>query len=52
MEEVYQVKGLTSVSKTWDYDKIVYNVKIDHKKALFYGLTPYDVALQLSLGVS
>jgi len=51
MEEVYQVKGLTSVSKTWDYDKIVYNVKIDHKKALFYGLTPYDVALQLSLGV-
>ncbi len=44
----YNVKGLVSVSKNWDYDKNVYNLKIDNKKALHYGLTPYTVALQLS----
>ncbi|WP_456383925.1 efflux RND transporter permease subunit [Persephonella sp.] len=51
MEVVYNVKGLTSVSKTWDYDKVVYNIKIDHKKALTYGLTPYTIATQLGAGV-
>ncbi|NPA57706.1 MAG: efflux RND transporter permease subunit, partial [Aquificae bacterium] len=51
MEVVYKVKGLTSVSKTWDYDKVVYNLKIDHKKALLYGLTPYSIATQLSAGI-
>jgi multidrug efflux pump subunit AcrB len=44
----YNIGGLVSVSKSWDYDKIVYNLKIDHKKALFYGLTPYNIAVQLS----
>ncbi len=44
----YNVKGLVSVSKSWDYDKTVYNLKIDHKKALSYGLTPYSIAAQLS----
>ncbi len=44
----YNIGGLVSISKSWDYDKIVYNLKIDHKKALFYGLTPYNIAVQLS----
>jgi multidrug efflux pump subunit AcrB len=47
LEKVYNVKGLVSVSKSWDYDKTVYNLKIDYKKALTYGLTPYDIAVQL-----
>ncbi|SNZ08056.1 Multidrug efflux pump subunit AcrB [Persephonella hydrogeniphila] len=47
LEKTYSVKGLVSVSKSWDYDKTVYNLKIDHKKALYYGLTPYTVASQL-----
>ncbi|WP_457642985.1 efflux RND transporter permease subunit [Persephonella sp.] len=47
MEVVYNVKGLTSVSKTWDYDKTVYNIKIDHQKALIYGVTPYSVVSQI-----
>ncbi|RMD45843.1 MAG: efflux RND transporter permease subunit, partial [Aquificota bacterium] len=47
LEKVYNVKGLVSVSKSWDYDKAVYNLKIDHKKALTYGLTPYAIAVQL-----
>ncbi len=44
----YNIGGLVSVSKSWDYDKTVYNLQIDHKKALFYGLTPYSIAIQLS----
>ncbi len=42
------VKGLTSVSRTWDYDKISYNLEIDKKLANFYGLTVFDIASQLS----
>ncbi|WP_457642222.1 efflux RND transporter permease subunit [Persephonella sp.] len=47
MNIAYNVQGITSVSKTWDYDKVVYDLKIDHKKALIYGLTPYGIASQL-----
>jgi multidrug efflux pump subunit AcrB len=46
-EKVYQVKGLKSVSRTWDYDKISYDLKIDQKKTAFYGISPVEVALQL-----
>ncbi len=44
----YNVGGIVSVSKSWDYDKTVYNLKIDYKKAQYYGLTPYAIAVQLS----
>ncbi|NPA12450.1 MAG: efflux RND transporter permease subunit [Aquificae bacterium] len=47
LQVAYRTKGLTSVSKTWDYDKVVYNLKIDHQKSLIYGLTPLDIASQL-----
>ncbi len=46
-ENVYKVKGLKSVSRTWDYDKTTYNLKIDYKLASFYGITPLDIAVQL-----
>ena len=48
LEVAYKTKGLASVSKSWDYDKVVYNLKIDRQKALEYGLTPYQIALQIS----
>ncbi len=44
----HNVKGLVSVSKNWDYDKVVYDLKIDKRKALHYGITPYGIASQLS----
>lgn len=44
----YQTKGLVSVSRKWDMDKEVYNLKIDNQKALFYGLTPYNIVAQLT----
>jgi multidrug efflux pump subunit AcrB len=47
LEIGYKTKGIVSVSKTWDLDKIVYDLKIDRQKALEYGLTPYAIATQL-----
>ncbi len=51
LEVARNVKGITSVSRTWDYDKVVYNLNIDRKKALLYGLTPYDIASQIASNV-
>ena len=48
-EITHNVKGITSVSRSWDYDKTVYNLKINHKKALIYGLTPSQVASQIAV---
>ena len=45
----HNVKGITSISRSWDYDKTVYNLKIDNKKALTYGLTPSSIASQIAL---
>lgn len=48
LDIAYNTKGIVSLSKSWDLDKVVYNLKIDYKKANLYGLTPYLVASQLS----
>jgi len=48
LDIAYNTKGIVSLSRTWDLDKVVYNLKIDYKKANLYGLTPYLVASQLS----
>ncbi|WP_293446428.1 efflux RND transporter permease subunit [Persephonella sp.] len=45
----HHVKGITSVSRSWDYDKTVYNIKVDNKKALTYGLTPSSIASQIAV---
>ncbi len=47
LEAAYNTKGLACVYRKWDYDKVVYDVKIDYQKALFYGLTPYKIASQI-----
>jgi len=52
-EKIYQVlletKGLVDVARSWRLDKIVYTLKIDEERALFYGLTPSAIASQLAL---
>jgi len=45
----HHIKGITSVSRSWDYDKTVYNLKIDREKALVYGLTPSLIASQIGI---
>ncbi len=47
MQVAYNTKGIVSLSKSWDYDKVVYNLKLDHQKLSIYDLTPYIVASQL-----
>jgi multidrug efflux pump subunit AcrB len=48
MKTAYNVKGIKSLSRTWDYDKVSYNIDMDQKMLNYYKISPYDVALQLS----
>jgi len=41
------IKGLTSVSTSWDKDVSEIVLDIDENKALSYGLTPYQIASQI-----
>ena len=43
------VKGLTSISTSWDKDFSEYVISIDKNKALSYGVTPYNIAMQLPI---
>ena len=44
-----QTKGIVSVSTTWDMDKVVYNLDIDEKEALRYGVTRSEITSQIKL---
>ncbi|MDE3740259.1 efflux RND transporter permease subunit [Maribacter polysaccharolyticus] len=46
-EAMSTVKGLTSVSTSWNKDVSEIVLDIDENKALSYGLTPYDIAAQI-----
>ena len=40
---INQTKGIVSVLKTWDMDKVVYNLDIDEVEAMNYGVNRSDV---------
>ncbi len=46
---IQDVKGLTSVSTSWDKDFTEIELIIDENKALSYGITPYQIAMQMPL---
>ncbi|MCF6181223.1 efflux RND transporter permease subunit [Lutibacter sp.] len=46
-EAIATVKGLTSVSTSWDKDVSEIVLDINENKALSYGLTPYQIAMQI-----
>jgi len=46
---IQNVHGLTSVSKSWDKDFMEVELNIDENKALSYGVTPYQIAMQLPI---
>jgi multidrug efflux pump subunit AcrB len=48
-EAMRTVRGLTSVSTSWKKDFSEYVIDIDRNKALRYGITPYNVAMQIPL---
>jgi len=43
------VHGLTSVSTSWNKDFMEIELDIDENKALSYGITPYQIAMQLPI---
>ena len=43
------VAGLTSVSRSWDKDFMEISLDIDENKAMSYGITPYQIAMQLPI---
>ncbi len=44
-----EVRGLKSVSTSWDKDFMEVELDIDENKALSYGITPYQIAMQLPI---
>ena len=48
-EAMKTVKGLTSVSTSWKKDFSEYVIDIDRNKALRYGITPYNLAMQIPI---
>jgi len=48
-EAISKVKGLTSVSTSWDKDFTEIELDIDKNKALSYGVTPYQIAMQIPI---
>ena len=46
---IQNVHGLTSVSTSWDKDFMEIELDIDKNKALSYGITPYQIAMQLPI---
>ena len=48
-KQMENVKGFTSVSKSWDKDFTEYVIDVDVNKALRYGLTPLSIAMQIPI---
>ncbi len=46
-QAISDVKGLTSISTSWDKDFSEIILDIDENKALSYGVTPYQIAMQI-----
>ena len=46
---IKNIKGLTSISQSWDKDFMEVEIDIDKNRALSYGITPYQVAMQLPI---
>ena len=44
-----KVKGFTSVSTSWNKDFTEYTIDVDRNKALRYGITPLNVAMQIPI---
>jgi len=46
-KDLSHIKGLTSLSTSWDKDFTEVKLDVDENKALSYGITPYQIAMQL-----
>jgi len=48
-EALKTVRGLTSVSTSWAKDSTEYIIDVNRNKALRYGITPFDIAMQIPI---
>ncbi len=48
-KQMQKVRGFTSVSTSWDKDFTEYIILVDRNKALKYGITPLNIAMQLPI---
>jgi multidrug efflux pump subunit AcrB len=48
-EAIKDIRGLTSVSTSWDKDFTEYILDVDENKALSYGITPFQIAAQIPI---
>lgn len=46
-EAMLKTQGLTSVSQTWENNKLVYELVVDEQKAFLYGLNSKEITTQL-----
>ena len=49
INEIKNIKGLTSINQSWDKDFTEIIVDINKNRALSYGLTPYHIAMQIPI---
>ena len=48
-EAMKTVAGLTSISTSWDKDFSEFVLEVDENKALSYGITPFQIAMQIPI---
>lgn len=48
-EAMANTQGIVSVLKTWDMDKVVYDLDINEKEAMEYGVTRLEVIAQIQM---
>lgn len=51
MERLKKVRGLTSISRSWTYDKKEIAFKVDMQKAAIYGMSPVTISQQIASAV-
>ncbi len=51
VERLKDVKGLTSISRSWTYDKREAAFKVDMEKAAIYGMSPVAISRQVAAAV-
>ncbi len=49
INSIKNIKGLTSISQSWDNDFTEIEIEIDKNKALSYGITPLQIAMQIPI---
>lgn len=51
MERMKKVRGLTSISRSWTYDKKELTFKVDMQRAAIYGISPVTISQQIAAAV-